>query len=68
MGYREHYEPTFWFVWQYGDNWKFSGLEYYQWLCVKLNIFQKPGTWVPGFAIRFVLLGVGVDFCSHQNR
>jgi hypothetical protein len=66
--YLFYYYPMFCFIWQYGDVFKYSGMDFYRYFKIKFNIFSPRKTRLPGVCLEVIILGVGFYCLTHQRK
>ena len=66
--YTFYYKPAFTWIWQYGDEFKFSYMDFYRYFKLKATIFSPSKTKLPGLCLEFVLFGAGFYFITHYRK
>lgn len=66
--YLFYYYPKISLIYQYGDEFKYIGLDYFRYFKFKLSLWSPDKTWIPGISIELIILGLGFEACSHMKR
>ena len=64
--YLFYYTPIFYWIYQYGNTFKFSGMDYYRYFNFKLTIYRPSKTKLPAILLKIVVFGVGLCFLTHK--
>lgn len=66
--YLLYYFVKFGVVYQYHKDFDFLGLDFYQYLDLKLKVYSPSKTRIPALSARFVLFGLGFTLDTHARR
>ena len=66
--YMLYYSVSFTFINQNKKEFDFIGLDYFKYFEIKYSIYSAQKTRSPAVVFKLIILGLGIEFCTHDKN